>query len=112
MKVFNKNNFSIHSLLSRGDYSRYPEVHVTNEFTEVTNGHFLVRVTTVEEKDGLPQTEHLKPSLSKVDTCITKAVAQDLEKVIPTNKDRIPQCDNVWFGQNTDEDRVEFISTD
>ena len=115
MKVFNKNNFMIHSLVPT--HTRYAQsnLHITSEFTEVTNGHYLIRVYTRENEDNeLPETDNLKPSIEKVDVLISVNSAREIERAIPNSKNagHMPILKNAWIGKNTNEETIEFICTD
>ncbi len=110
MKVFNKNNFMIHSL--GDDRYGYSNIHVTNDFTEVTNGHYLIRVySKKKDREDLPATDKLKPLKGKVDVIIPVDSAKEIERAIPKNQHPVI-LNHAWFGQNTDKDTVEFICTD
>jgi len=112
MKVFNKNNFMIH-LLAPKDTAHYQScIRITNDFTEVTNGHYLLRVSSKEEKkENLPEIDNLKSSKRKIDTIISADSAKEIEKAIP-KKHWNAILNNVWIGQNTNKETIEFISTD
>jgi len=111
MKVFNKNNFMIHSLVPR-EYKYGLGIHITNDFTEATNGHYLIRVyCRDEEKDNLPETENLKPSEEKIDALISADSAREIERAIPKGLST-EALNSAWIGKNTNENRVEFICTD
>ena len=62
MKVFNKNNFTINTLApGQSNYAK-SNLHITHDFTEVTNGHYIIRVYSKDQNDDLPETGSLKPS--------------------------------------------------
>ena len=112
MKVFNKNNFMIHLLAPKDTAYYQHNIRITNDFTEVTNGYYLLRVSSKEEKkENLPETDNLKPSKRKIDTIISANSAKEIEKAIP-KKHWNPILNNVWVGQNTNKETIEFISTD
>ena len=112
MKVFNKNNFMIHSLASGYPSHAKENIHVTSDFTEATNGHYLIRVYTKDEKEAdVPETDNLKALKEKIDVLIPANSAREIEKAIP--KKQYPQILNhTWLGENTNDDTVEFICTD
>ena len=111
MKVFNKNNFMIHSLAS--GYPSYAKeyIHVTSDFTEATNGNYLIRVYSKDEKEDVPKTDNLKALKEKIDVLIPANSAKEIEKAIPKNQ--YPTVlNNTWVGKNTNDNQVEFICTD
>lgn len=110
MKLFNKNNFMIHSLVPK-DSAHYQRIRITDDFTEVTNGHYLLRVSTKEEKkEVVPETDNLKPLKGKINTSISADSAKEIEKAIP-KKHWQEILNNTWVGKNTNNETIEFIST-
>ena len=111
MKLFNKNNSMIYSLVPK-DNEHYQRIRITDDFTEVTNGHYLLRVSTKEEKkEDVPETDNLKPLKGKINAVISASSAREIEKAIP-KKHWQEILNNTWVGQNTNEETIEFISTD
>ena len=115
--IYNRNNFSIHALCDKD--RDYLGVHVTPEFTEVTNGRYLLRVSTPEVgKEDLPEAPgHPRKELKEEERetigsfTIHKDAAKAVENMIPKEKYPII-LDNTWLGMNTNEEQAEFISTD
>lgn len=122
--IYNKNNFSIVSLSPSKNESYYLEgVHVTPDHTEVTNGHYLARVTvpfTGDDLkaaiDDLPKVEGHEPKkpngngLEAGFTFPAKAVIE-VERSIPNSK-HLKQLNNTWITENTTDEEVEFVSYD
>jgi len=117
--IYNKHNFSIHSLCDKD--RDYLGVHVTPEFTEVTNGHYLFRVSTPEiDMDDVPEAPNhprISPEMiSKEDNICDFVIHKDsgkaIENMIPNRHSYLPVLSNTWLGANTNKEQVEFISTD
>jgi len=114
--IYNKNNFSIHALCDKD--RDYLGVHVTPKFTEVTNGHYLLRVSTPEiDMDDLPEApNHPRIAVqtnAEEEACnfvIHKDSGKAIESMIP--KHSFPALNSAWIGANTNKEQVEFISTD
>ena len=93
--IFNKTNFRIHSLAEKasGDYST--GIRVTPDFTEVTNGHYLVRVDAPfkgkrkEALRDLPICGDFKPVEKECRFVISADSAKEIERNTP-NKEHIP----------------------
>jgi len=111
MKTFNKNNFSIASLVKREQ--RRDQVHITDNHTEVTNGHFLVRISSGEmKKEDLPESlAGLKPDETPINTVISCSSAKKIHDAIPVVTHR-PILNTAWQGKNSDEAFIEFLATD
>lgn len=118
--LYNRNNFSIASLCP-GDMAYYHNgVHVTPEHTEVTNGHYLARVTVPfrgkelkEALNNLPKVENHEPKKSNGDNEFTfpaKATVE-VERSIP-KETSLRQLNNAWITENTTEEEAEFVSYD
>ena len=85
MRLFNKVNFSIGKL--QGE--RHLEgMRITSDFTEVTNGHYLVRVGTTAEikNDDLPAVNEQLPLAEKIDIVISAESAERIKKSLPKVK--------------------------
>jgi len=110
MRTFNKNNFSIASLVGRE--KKYEEIHITDGYTEVTNGHFLMRVYSAEtEKGDLPESPvGSKPNEDPIDTTISCLSAKKICDAIP--KTHMPILNAAWQGSNSNEEFIEFLTTD
>ncbi len=114
--IYNRNNFAI-AVLAPGAERHYLDgIHITPEFTEVTNGHYLVRVSRPEglEVADLPAVHEImtgKKKGQKIDFILPASAAKEIEKAIPKNG-TIPILRNAWLGDNTNEEYIEFISTD
>lgn len=87
-------------------------VHVTQKFTEVTNGHFLVRVSTPANGTELPKKRGYTPiDKKRIDVCIPVETAKSLVTAIDSTKNSsIPTSGLMWIGRNTDKDIVEFLT--
>lgn len=113
--IYNKNNFIIASLCP-GDYGRYylDGVHVTPKYTEVTNGHYLMRVQApVQAKEDLPEIENHKIIKEDVKPFTFPAKASmQVANSIPTNQRTLKQLEHTWITENSNEEEVEFITTD
>lgn len=113
--MFNKTNFRIASLLKTGQWKQRPHdyLHVTDGFTEVTNGHYLMRVDSVKlfKKEGLPIIANIKPKKGKTECLVSKETAQLIEKTIPKSKD-LPILEHAWIGANNDKEKTTFVITD
>jgi len=115
IKLFNKQNFSIASLAPNKNTYQQEFIHITDNYTEVTNGHYLCRITTQSiAKEDLPINNGLKPNNKEIEMLIDKDSAKKIEQNIPTDKDAPPTkfLKSTWVGKNTNEDKAEFIMTD
>jgi len=117
MRLYNKHNFAIHTLAP--DENRYylSGIHVTQKHTEVTNGHFVFRLTALEsDAADLPaQGPNLVPLESGVDASISAKSAKKVMGAIPSKPGAsgvMPFKTWTWLGKNTTGERVEFLSTD
>ena len=115
VKVFNRGNFSIAALAGKeeswGD-SPQSKLHITPEFTEVTNGHYLLQVSRPEvEKEEIPNG---RDGESPIDEPVTMLMSRDralqIEKAIPKNGNH-PILNNAWPVNQTD-NSVSFLTTD
>ena len=113
MKIYNKNNFRIISLIKKPHYRYAHKLHVTKDFTEVTDGHFLMRVASKEIKiEELPGSENASTPLNKNKTCLLSVkMALRILKLIPRNK-KVPAIQHSWFGKKTTTKCTELIATD
>lgn len=115
--MYNKTNFRIASL-APGDQRYYLNgIHITEDFTEVTNGHYLMRVDSVKkgEHDDLPEREGLKPDKSEINCTIGAKVSKEIEKAIPIYRkvSSLPILQHSWIVQNGVENgQVKFMTTD
>lgn len=120
--LYNKHNFQIASL-SPGDQRYYLDgIFVTPDYTEVTNGHYLVRVTRpeglkVEDLPVIP--DHKVKRFTKKERdekedhfILPAAAAKEIEKAIPGKNGTMPILSNAWITNKTKGDQVEFITTD
>lgn len=89
-KTVNRHNLSIANLADKGDRSRFTlsAIHVTPEYTEVTDGHVLMRVANPDlTSDSFP----VAPGLNAAEgnAILSRENALDLIKALPS-KNRIP----------------------
>lgn len=115
--MYNKTNFRIASL-APGDQRYYLNgIHITEDFTEVTNGHYLMRVDSVKksEHDELPEREGLKPVKDEINCTIGAKVSKEIEKAIPIYRkvSTLPILRHSWIVQNgAESSQVKFMTTD
>lgn len=116
--IFNKKNFIIGALApGEREYGKAGGVHVTHKFTEVTNGHFVVRVNVPPKSDKeleIPKDKYHKPVKRKrINVVISKESAQKILRGIPgsngSSYDKESFEDFTWVGRLSDEERTEFI---
>lgn len=114
--IFNKKNFLIFALAPSGnDYgSKTGGIHVTHKHTEVTNGHYAVRIAVPPNGDAkveLPKSKHHKRFKRKrIDVVISKAAAESVLKGIPGTGFA---CDSLtWVGRRTEDEHTEFVSSE
>jgi len=114
--IFERSNFFLHTLLGAVKYGlpHVTVVHVTQKYTEATDGHFLVRVSTPngDTKVELPRKRGYTPfSKKRIDVCIPVATAKSLVTAIDATKNsRLPTEGLMWVGRNTDKESVEFLT--
>jgi hypothetical protein len=112
MIYFNKRNFSILRLVANGYY--ISGIRLTEKFTEVTNGYYLVRVSTpkgIDLKD-LPRDKIHKPySRKRIDIVVPFDAAKKIAASIP-NSAAVPILNGTWLGSNTSKELIEFLTTD
>ena len=110
MKAFNKNNFSIASLAISGPYEG---LHITDDYTEVTNGHLLIRISSVEtEKESLPiPPSGSLPNEDSIDIVIPCSSAKKIHDTIPKLRYN-ERLEIVWQGENSSKEYIEFLATD
>lgn len=122
--IYNRNNFSIVSLSPGSERYYLDGVHVTPDYTEVTNGHYLARVSVPFKGDSLkealadlPEVEGHKPKKDNgngLETGFTfpaKAVVE-VERSIPKNQRYAKRLENAWITENTTDEEAEFVSYD
>lgn len=108
--IYNKTNFRIHALTEKSRYY-LDGLHVTPEYTEVTNGHYLIRVSTPEGKvEDLPKANGHEPVKGNFEFILPSVTAKEVEQSIP-NVRTLPILNNSWIVEDT-EDEVTFITTD
>lgn len=113
--IFNKINFRIHSLATKGsgDYSN--GIRITPYFTEVTNGHYLVRVNTPFKSQwkkilkDLPLSDH-KPIEKECEFIVHANAAKEIEKNIPNSKTH-PISNHAWIVAD-EKEKATFFTTD
>ena len=115
--IYNKHNFSIHNMDDRRTIIR--GIRVTKDFTEITNGHYAVRVYTpfqdcIEStvKDLPDVGEHLNVATDFESCVIALRVAKEVEKAIPAKATFAPILENAWITQRTDAKHIEFCTSD
>ena len=112
--IFNKANLLVHTLADKkaGPSHVSNQVHITEGFTEFTDGHVLVRITTpLVHGDDLPDIDgkSLLESISEERGFIIGApAAQEIEKTIKPMR-TLPILENTWLTNGTN---AEFMSTD
>jgi len=113
--IYNKNNFQIADLAPKEGGYYQDGVHVTNDYTEVTNGHYVVRVST--PKDGKKLVEEFpfgigkKPvELEKNGCIISSKFAKAVSDAIP-KKPTLPVLENTVTVESAKDD-IEFAVTD
>lgn len=114
MTVLNKKNLDI-CRLSPGDVEHNSGLHITEKFTEITNGHYVVRVSIVKQDSvELPKSKLHKPLKRKrIDCIIEKKTAEKVMKMISGRGGEYRSWENfAWIGQNTDAKNTEFITSD
>lgn len=112
MIYLNKRNFAILRLVSNGYY--ITGIRLTEKFTEVTNGHYLVRVSTPKGLDlkELPRDKIHRPYPNKrIDVVVPVDVAKKIAAGIPSSSS-IPILNGTWLGSNTSKELAEFLTTD
>lgn len=113
--LYNKNNFQIADLAPKDARYYQNGVHITKNYTEVTNGHYAVRVSTPKDKEKIveefPLLEGKKPVELKEGGCvISSTFAKAVGDAIPKNQD-LPVLENTVTVESGDDD-VEFAVTD
>jgi len=113
--VLNKFSLDLILLADNKSYHYLDGLHVTSEFTEVTNGHYAMRISNAKiHSDDYPLGPNGEKIYTKpIDILISTDVVKKLQKGIPT-KMSIPILQNAVPGSNTKDDgsTVEFIMFD
>jgi len=114
VKLYNRHNFNIASLLPKGyGYNVQGNLHITDKYTEASNGHFLIRISTQDIlREDLPTNNGLEPNSSKIDVLIDKDSAKKIQQNIPKNTRTFHHLNSTWIGKNTDNEKAEFIIID
>lgn len=92
-------------------------IHVTSDFTEVTNGHYALRITNVkiwaDDYPVGPGDEKIEVYTEPIDIVIPENVARRMQKNLPVRMN-MPILQSAVPGQNTKKDgtNVEFITYD
>lgn len=115
--IFNRKNLLVAGLVQNEDRfgGRAHGVHLTEKYSEVTNGHFAVRVPAPPNGDQsleLPVDKTHRPFRKKrFDAVIPVDVAQDVIREIDRAKTSAfaPCAGITWVGRATDEKKVEFL---
>lgn len=116
--IYNRKNFLIGSLAPGDKERQNVGVHVTHKFTEVTNGHYAVRVATPPNGEGkleIPKNRSHGPIRRKrINVTISKVAAEAVLKGIPGSGSDYTSSylDMTWIGRRTDEKQTEFISAE
>lgn len=110
--IYNKYNFSIRVLAGGGNPFYGDSLHITKEYTEVTNGHYLVRVYIPVDNnvDELPDCGYDVAEDFNGRVISTK-LAKDVEDSIPKSC-HIPILKNAWITKNTTDKKIEFCTND
>jgi len=112
--IFNKTNFRIYSLAEKEARYHLNGIHVTPDYTEVTNGHYLIRVDAPykgKRKEALkdcPIVNKQAPVTRECEFVIPTEAAREIEKNIPkergltqrTKKKRQPFSPLIYKQQN------------
>ena len=103
--VLNKHNLAIHKLAPKERVYYLNGIHVTDDFTEVTNGHYLVRVSTLrEDMDEILNSHYGQPpTIKPVETVIKAEDAKDIERSLPKEKGLPAVDEKAWFLEQTAE---------
>ena len=114
IRVFNKGNFSIAALTEKEKWGSNIKsmVHITPDYTEATNGHYLIRVERPEVKreeipNGKDGEEPIEMDLMML---MSRDRALQIEKSIPKNGNA-PILNNSW-PVNNNGDSITFLTTD
>ena len=114
--IYNKANFRIHSLAGKDRYGG-ESIHVTPDYTEVTNGHYLIRVDAPHNDiyrkktlQDLPQPNGYKPVEKECEFVLPANTAKEIERNIPQARS-LPELKYAWIVENT-EDTATFLTTD
>jgi len=113
--IYNRNNFSIASLCPGDERYYINGIHFTPEHTEVTNGHYLARVSVPfsgrrlkEALNELPKVEHYEPKDNgKEEFTFPADACVEVERAIPKEKS-LRQLNNAWITENTNKEEAEF----
>ena len=110
--VFNKTNLNVSKLC---DTSRhYLGLHVTNNYTEATDGHIAVRVEAMKQDPsdmpGCPGEINQSPIEEDFSVIISKDNAVKLLKSLP--KSRLPAIDQKTWVYSNDKEMIGFSMTD
>lgn len=110
--VFNKTNLNVSKLC---DISRqYLGLHVTNNYTEATDGHIAVRVEALkqdpEDMPGCPGEFNQAPIEEDFNVIINKDNAAKLLKSLP--KSSLPIIDRKTWVYSNDKEMIGFSMTD
>jgi len=114
--IFNKTNFRIYSLAEKEARYYLNGIHVTPDYTEVTNGHYLIRVDAPykgKRKEALkdcPIVNEQVPVEKECEFVIPADTAKEIEKNIPKERS-LTQLNNAWVVEDTEE-TATFITTD
>jgi len=114
--LYARSNFFLHSLLGSAKWGSPHAtcVHVTQKFTEATDGHFLVRVTPPngDTEVEFPKKKGFGPFRRKrIDVCIPVAAAKGLVTAVDqTRHTHLPTEGLLCVGRNTDAESVEFLA--
>jgi len=113
--IFNKTNFRIYSLAEKEARYHLNGIHVTPDYTEVTNGHYLIRVDAPykgKRKEALkdcPIVNEQAPVTRECEFIIPTEAAREIEKNIPKERS-LTQLNNAWVVEDTEE-AATFVTT-
>ena len=114
--IFNKTNFRIYSLAEKEARYHLNGIHVTPDYTEVTNGHYLIRVDAPykgKRKEALkdcPIVNKQAPVTRECEFVIPTEAAREIEKNIPKERG-LTQLNNAWVVEDKEE-TATFLTTD
>jgi len=118
--IYNRNNFSIASLCEGEQRYYLNGIHFTPKHSEVTNGYYLMRVSTPfsgkeleDALNDLPKVEGYEPKKENGsgEECFTfpAEACVVVERSIPKEK-WAKVLNNAWITENTTKEEAEFVT--
>lgn len=110
--VLNKFSLALTALVDR-KVSHVAALHVTSDFTEVTNGRYALRISNVQiDPDEYPNGPNKETIYEgKIDVVLPADIAAKIQSNLPV-KVSLPILKNAIPGVNTGGNNVEFITYD